>query len=72
MRAQILTVFNVDTAMCDLVQDHVWGAGRKATLHAGQGEQPKAINNRHQRQISKTSHLQSMQNVSHCGMVVQH
>lgn len=77
MRVQILTVVNVDTAVCDLVQDHVCGADGKATLHAGQREQQQAMNNRHQRQVSKRSqpvawNLQSRRNMAHCGMLVQH
>lgn len=29
-----LTVFNIDTPTSDLIQDHVWGADRKAALHS--------------------------------------
>jgi len=31
-----LTVFNVDTPAGDLIQDHVWGADRKAAFHSVQ------------------------------------
>lgn len=32
----LLTVFNIDAAMCDLIQDHVRGADGKAAFHPGQ------------------------------------
>lgn len=62
-RAQILTVFHVDTATRDLVQDHVGGADGKAALHAAQRERQKAIKDKSGQHLRQRS-LESAERVS--------